>query len=270
MSKSLVLFLSVGAVANSAFAADVTLHLGGTEFRGGPAFELLIDQEVVGQGTVEPVPTPGKYAKFTFHVPDEVLAKANQISVRMTNDAYQKGIGDRNLVVGSITVESSQFEGHDFRVFRAGEDLKRSDGHLNTNSDVAVVEPPSFGWFKAPHSEESAPPSLAESRVCETLTVAVMGYPNGHIAIDEEQRTVLSPIIQQGGCRYSVIGYSSILGPERVNKQLAYERAKVVAEYLSSKGVQRERIFVTGKGETSQFGSTHNENRRVMVSTEPL
>ncbi|KEQ04742.1 OmpA family protein [Pseudorhizobium pelagicum] len=269
MVKFLALCAAAYAIGGSASAADIRLHLTGTELNGGPAFEILVDQEVVGKGTVDPIPAPGKYAEFTFQVPDEQLSDANQISVRMTNDAYEEGVGDRNLDVVSATVASVQLESTDFRIMRQGEDTGRSDGRLSANLDVAVAEAPSEGWF----SDQSATnPAHSSSRnaECEALTVSVTGYSNGLATISDAQRALLAEFLGQKNCQIKVVGYSSTVGSEAANKRLASQRAEVVADYLVSAGVSRDRVLTLGEGETEQFGPAQGDNRRVVVSSAPL
>jgi len=269
MVKLLALCAAAFAIGGSASAADIRLRLSGTELNGGPAFEVLVGQEVVGNGTVDPIPEPGKYAEFTFQVPDAQLSDASQIAVRMTNDAYEEGVGDRNLVVVSATVASVQLESTDFRIMRQGADTGRSDGRLSANSDLAVAEAPSDGWLAAQPAKK---PELSSSQdaECEALTVSVTGYSNGLATINDAQRAVLAEVSEQKNCQITVVGYSSTVGSEAANKWLASQRAEVVADYLVSAGVSRDRVLTVGEGETEQFGPAQGDNRRVVVSSAPL
>ena len=262
-------FLLSGLIAlgagSSVSAAEIHLRLTGTELEGGPSFQVLIDERVVGEGVVDPIPPSGEYSDYSFQVPDGELASSSALSVRLTNDMYREGVGDRNLIIGSATVADVELARSDFQILRNGEVRNGSDGFLGRNSDVAIAKAPSTGWLGSGPSV----PAEAVGTECEPLTVAVTGFSNGTFAINESQKAGLSALATETSCQITVTGYSSVVGAEQTNRVIATRRAESVADYLVSVGISRDRMRVVGEGETEQFGSTHGDNRRVVVSASP-
>ncbi|MDT8439014.1 MAG: OmpA family protein [Wenzhouxiangellaceae bacterium] len=71
--------------------------------------------------------------------------------------------------------------------------------------------------------------------------------------------------------RIEVEGHTDSSGPEDYNQRLSERRAGAVADYLASKGVDRERMRVTGFGESQPKVSNdtrenRQKNRRVVIS----
>ena len=72
-----------------------------------------------------------------------------------------------------------------------------------------------------------------------------------------------------------VLGHTDSTGSDAYNMRLSYNRASVVADYLQSKGVKRERLVVNGLGEGFPIASNDTEegraqNRRVEIALSPL
>lgn len=72
-----------------------------------------------------------------------------------------------------------------------------------------------------------------------------------------------------------VVGHADATGDDAYNQALSERRAGSVASYLISRGVMRERLFVTGRGETQPIASNDTpagraQNRRVEVILRPL
>lgn len=63
-----------------------------------------------------------------------------------------------------------------------------------------------------------------------------------------------------------VNGYASIEGNPNFNQTLSQNRAGAVAQYLTSQGVNPNRISAYGRGATTQFGSSYEPNRRVELT----
>lgn len=61
-------------------------------------------------------------------------------------------------------------------------------------------------------------------------------------------------------------GYASMEGNPSFNQQLSQNRASAVASYLAQRGVAPSRISAVGRGQTSQFGSSLESNRRVEMT----
>ncbi|WP_374473070.1 OmpA family protein [Phenylobacterium sp.] len=72
-----------------------------------------------------------------------------------------------------------------------------------------------------------------------------------------------------------VVGHADSTGSDAYNQGLSERRANAVATYLMDRGVQRERMFVAGRGETQPKASNDTdagraENRRVEIILRPL
>lgn len=72
-----------------------------------------------------------------------------------------------------------------------------------------------------------------------------------------------------------VAGHTDNVGTEEYNQRLSVQRAQAVGDYLVARGVNRERLIVTGAGETRPVASNETEggraeNRRVEMTIVPL
>jgi outer membrane protein OmpA-like peptidoglycan-associated protein len=72
-----------------------------------------------------------------------------------------------------------------------------------------------------------------------------------------------------------VVGHADSTGADAYNQSLSERRASSVAGYLVSRGVQQERLFVAGRGETQPIADNATEqgrarNRRVEVVVRPF
>jgi outer membrane protein OmpA-like peptidoglycan-associated protein len=73
--------------------------------------------------------------------------------------------------------------------------------------------------------------------------------------------------------RCAIEGHTDATGPERWNKKLSLERAKSVAVYLITKGVDPARVVAIGQGEAVPWATNQTEagraaNRRVIFHIE--
>lgn len=68
------------------------------------------------------------------------------------------------------------------------------------------------------------------------------------------------------GGDFVVNGYASVDGDAEVNERYSWLRAQVVGEALSLKGIAVDRLYIKGHGETTVFGRTAADNRRVTVA----
>lgn len=73
-----------------------------------------------------------------------------------------------------------------------------------------------------------------------------------------------------GGAALSITGHSDRSGPAGANRRASQERARMVADYLASKGVPRGAMTVRGVGEDAPLISTEDgvrevQNRRVEI-----
>jgi len=72
-----------------------------------------------------------------------------------------------------------------------------------------------------------------------------------------------------------VVGHTDSTGDAAYNQRLSEDRARSVAGYLTSQGVQVERLLVAGRGETEPIASNdtpegRSQNRRVNIQIAPV
>lgn len=77
---------------------------------------------------------------------------------------------------------------------------------------------------------------------------------------------VASTLNQFNQSSVAVNGYASVEGNANSNQILSQNRANAVAQYLVNQGVAGNRISAYGRGATTQFGSSYDQNRRVEVT----
>ena len=51
-----------------------------------------------------------------------------------------------------------------------------------------------------------------------------------------------------------IVGYADRIGDAGYNKDLSERRAKAVRNYLASKGISSNTVFLKGKGESASYG----------------
>ena len=95
--------------------------------------------------------------------------------------------------------------------------------------------------------------------------------PAFHGTLDRLARTMN----EYGQTIIEVAGHTDSVGTDSYNQTLSVQRAQAVANYLIARGVNRERIIVTGAGESRPVASNATEagraeNRRVEITIVPL
>lgn len=117
-------------------AVSLVVRLGGEAFRGDPRYEIVVDGETLDRGVVDwsrETTVHGRYGAgdqvdwrdvavdLTLH-----SGGFETIEVRFPNDAYRRGVGDRNLLVDHIALNGQvlEAEAHDV-AYRGG---KYADG----------------------------------------------------------------------------------------------------------------------------------------------
>ncbi len=70
-------------------------------------------------------------------------------------------------------------------------------------------------------------------------------------------------------------GHTDSVGSDAYNQKLSEQRATAVGNYLASRGVNRERLILTGAGEQHPVADNGTdagraENRRVEITLVPL
>jgi hypothetical protein len=138
----------------AANAASVRLQLSGSDYRGGPAFELTVGRTVVGSGVVDVLAGGSNGTMFEYEVPDLLLAGNPPLHLRLTNDARGGPGEDRNLYLISAAVNGEALALGGMAVLSNGElrpDRLRK-GHLEiwSGNEFAVAHAPPGGWPLAP------------------------------------------------------------------------------------------------------------------------
>lgn len=105
----------------------------------------------------------------------------------------------------------------------------------------------------------------------------VVYFPFDDSGLTEESKSTLNEAVeelqQNNFNKIKITGYTDSMGPEAYNQQLSEKRAKSVADFLQSKGIQVENTNVDGLGEDDPIASNktrteRKQNRRVEVEVE--
>ena len=258
MTKRVVCALIAASMPCSLNAAEITLQMGGSAFRGGPAFALEVGGETVATGFVsDPVPPNGQ--TFKFVVADELLAMSETMRILFTNDLSVEGQGDRNLIVLSAEINGTAVPRID--VEQDGK-IVRSDGALYGDVQIAVV---ALQTGIAVSAEPEPVGQVASEPACVPVTVEVDGFDSALVELTDAQKTEIDAATMSEACDLVVTGYASTFGPEDVNSRVSEARANAVLAYLMDSGVSYLSTEVVAYGETDQFGPDQASNRRVVV-----
>lgn len=142
----------------------------------------------------------------------------------------------------------------------------------NSECDPDLVKKP----VVAPAPAEPAPapvpaPVVVPEQQKVTLEADVL-FDFDKYALRPEGRAKLDEVVQQmQGLNLEVIiavGHTDSIGTEAYNQKLSVRRAESVKSYLVSKGVDADRIYTEGKGETQPVATNktregRQQNRRV-------
>jgi len=135
-STALMLMAALPAMADSL----VTISIAGEAYDGPPSFDLLIDDKVVGSGTLRMAieteadgrlftkPRPSSFLEqFSFTVPDDLLTPDAEISLMLTNDKFTRidgagedGVLDRNLFIDFVRVNDIEVTSADMVLIHDG------------------------------------------------------------------------------------------------------------------------------------------------------
>lgn len=301
-------FLSLIAIMiamPAALAAEVSVIVSGTEYQGGPAFEISVGKTVIGTGTVDPLPAKDQASAFSFNVPDNLLATKDVLRIRLTNDAYGGPGKDRNLFIFGVAINEQQVLAKEFSILSKGQPVSRKikANHIDiwSSQEVAVANAPDGGWLATPGAApqpaslkstgspdvvqvisakgtkpavSSSPPNPTAKTVAKSGTgrcdalASIIGIETVSRPLSATQLAKLVPVIEQskaGYCRVELVGYASQGGNAAANLAASQARAQLVLAALKSQGGQFADVVVTGAGATSQFGNDDSSNRRVEV-----
>ena len=101
-----------------------------------------------------------------------------------------------------------------------------------------------------------------------------ISFDTGRADIKGNFRPILdrfaSGLVENPAAQVTIIGHTDSTGGTALNNQLSIDRAASTRNYLASRGVQQQRIFIEGRGEGEPIASNDNEagrarNRRVEI-----
>lgn len=241
-------------------AGQVSVTLSGVAFEGGPAFEVGVNGNVIGTGTVDN-PVPGGQT-FTFDAADDLLAQPGDLTVRLTNDYFAGPDQDRSLTILGASVGSTILAPSDFIIVQDGARVERdfSTGALIwSGNETAVANAPLAGWGVDAGADAAATCSEA---------VEVTGFERGSVASEARAPATLGPIIEAataGNCSVTITGYADVGGTELTNLRLTAARAGAVLDDLLVGGARFPNANIVPTTGTDQFGAEGADNRRVTV-----
>ncbi len=101
------------------------------------------------------------------------------------------------------------------------------------------------------------------------------GSPNINAGFYDVLNSVAIVLKEYEKTTVDVIGHTDSVGSEPYNQTLSENRARSVAEYLSSQGILPARLLLAGRGETQPIASNETnegraQNRRVNIQISPL
>lgn len=167
ISTALTLIAALPAMADSL----VIISIAGEAYDGPPSFDLLIDDKVVGSGTLRMAikteadgrlftkPRPSSFLEqFSFTVSDDLLTPDAEISLVLTNDKFTRmdgagedGVLDRNLFIDFVRVNDIEVTSADMVLIYDGDVVEYSyqAGLLPIYEAGfrAVARPPEGGWL---------------------------------------------------------------------------------------------------------------------------
>lgn len=165
----------------------ITIIMAGEAYDGFPAFEVSLDNKVVGHGKLSKAidtvatgrlfqsPEPTSYLEhFQFVVPAELEQPNAQISVALINDKFTpEGHGhDRNLFVHSVEVNGTAIRAGQLRMMSGGKEqptvYQAGLMPVYHQNDRAVAVPPEGGW-----------PSSATARTSRLIAKPATGTGTG-------------------------------------------------------------------------------------------
>ena len=109
--------------------------------------------------------------------------------------------------------------------------------------------------------------SILEAGDAVSVPDVLVGVQNATLSdeVDAYLDLLAQALLDVGG-DFVVNGYASVDGDAEVNERYSWLRAQVVGEALSLKGIDVDRLYIKGHGETAAFGRAAADNRRVTVA----
>jgi OOP family OmpA-OmpF porin len=151
---------------------------------------------------------------------------------------------------------------------------KGCDGAIVTAAPVVVV-PPAPAPAPAPAPVAKAAPAVVPAVAATKVTYAADAFFDfDKSALKPEGRAKLDDLIGKiKGINLEVIiavGHTDSVGSNAYNQKLSVKRSESVKAYLVSKGIEKNRVYTEGKGETQPVADNKTsegraKNRRVEI-----
>jgi hypothetical protein len=110
----------------------IVVRVASQDFRGDAQFQFLVDGAVVGPAMTVGADHGQGWQTFTLRT--DIADGADTVGVRFVNDHYQKGVGDRNLVLAGLEVNG--------KVLADGERVLGRNGDYGFDLPPGVVQSP--------------------------------------------------------------------------------------------------------------------------------
>lgn len=167
ISTALTFVAALPAMADSM----VVISIAGEAYDGPPSFDLLINDRVIGSGTLTKAiktesdgrlftkPRPSSFLEeFSFTVPDTLLTADAEISLVLTNDKFtqmdgagEDGVLDRNLFIDFVRVNDIEITSADMVLIHDGDvvtyNYQAGLLPIYEAGFRAVARPPAGGWL---------------------------------------------------------------------------------------------------------------------------
>jgi len=218
---------------------------------------ILGDYLVISQSDVQGIATApdGGWPKASASVAETPPADAVKPVV---SDAAKPAAADSKPVADAATAEVAPI---------------KADAPPKT--DVAEAAPPKAAATATDvaDSPDANPNPEANAPDCGIAkSFQITGFSRNSNELTPKTRKALDVVAKTLGtqkCVVNVKGYSSMEGDTAHNALFSIERARNSLQYLAAQGVKFRTYSANGVGETSQFGSDPNANRRVVVVVSP-
>ncbi|MBN1116266.1 MAG: OmpA family protein [Bacteroidales bacterium] len=122
-------------------------------------------------------------------------------------------------------------------------------------------------------ADEEKPGQLTDEPQSVQVEVKAVLFGFDRYSLNDEAKVEVDKLIEllkkEGKITIQILAYTDALGPAEYNLALSERRAKAIAEYIISKGIDRARVKAVGKGEvdfialnTNPDGSDNPEGRK--------
>ncbi len=168
-------------------------------------------------------------------------------------------VSPREVPAGVVTVEQQAAAKAGARAAQPQADLPVAPPATVASAEAGTASPPL-----------GAPTASSVPEISKTIRV---GFAAGSVVLSSDFNKTLEEVaqrLQKGAFTAVVVGHSDTSGATSVNKIVALARARAVAEYLVSRGVQKGLIVVQGAGADLPIASNDTPegralNRRVEI-----